>query len=489
MTGDLSARKLIPALLALHVAGELHPDTVVLGFGRSKLSDDELRAALWKAVQEHAPDADPVAWATLSRRIFYLRGDYADPAAYQALATRLEELGRKDHVYYTATPPETYGSIADGLAAAGLADESEGFRRLVVEKPFGTDLASAVELNEQLLSHFKERQVYRIDHYLAKETAQNLAVLRFANTLFEPMWSNRTVDHVQITMAEPIGVEGRGSFYDQAGVIRDVFQNHLLQLLALVAMEPPAAFEADAVRDEKVKVLKAVACAGADRLVLGQYTAAGDAPGYREEEGVDRASRTPTYVAVTLFVHNWRWAGVPFYVRAGKRLEQKASEIVLRFKLPPHQPFELDQPLKPDRLVLRLVPNEGISLRINAKHPGLGDIEIDRVSLDFAYQRAYDQPNPDAYERLILDVIEGDATLFMRADEVEAQWRVVAPMLEAAAESEPLPYPAGSVGPDAAFDLLSRDGRHWHRPGEDPDAVGRADRAGRPDRGHRTERP
>jgi glucose-6-phosphate 1-dehydrogenase len=468
-TGDLTARKLMPALHALHLAGKLHPRSAIVGFGRSEMSADALRDRLGEALAEHQGASLGEDWQRLAERIGYVRGDYDDPAAYVRLADHLSELGLPDHLYYTATPPQAYADIVAGLAEAGLASEAAGFRRLVIEKPFGEDLPSARDLNAHVLERFRETQVYRIDHYLAKETAQNLAVLRFANTLFEPMWSNRAIDHVQITMAEPMGMEGRGAFYDRAGVLRDVFQNHLLQLLALVAMEPPARYDAEAVRDEKVKLLRSLACPDPDRAVFGQYIAHPDAPGFLDEPGVSAGSRTPTFAAAAFEVHNWRWAGVPFYVRAGKRLEGKASEIVLRYKLPPHVPFDLPAPPKADRLVLRIVPDEGISLRFNAKQPGQG-IELDRVSLDFAYHGRYARPNPDAYETLILDVIQGDATLFMRADEVEAQWRVIAPLLGAATERPPVTYVAGSMGPAEADELLARDGRHWHRPGNDAPA-------------------
>jgi glucose-6-phosphate 1-dehydrogenase len=466
VTGDLAARKLVPALYALHVRGALHEGSVLVGFARSDLDDDGLRRRLAEAAEAHVDDLDADVWRALEARIHYVRGDYDDPQAFERLARRLGELEPTDHVYYTATPPETYAPIASGLAEAGLADEREGFRRLVVEKPFGNDLDSARALNAHLLARFAEHQLYRIDHYLAKETAQNLAVLRFANTMFEPMWSNRTIDHVQITMAEPMGMEGRGSFYESAGVLRDVFQNHLLQLLALVAMEPPARYDADSVRDEKVKVFRALRCADPERAVLGQYVAGNGHPGYREEDDVASDSRTPTFAAAAFEVRNWRWAGVPFYVRAGKRLERKASEIVLRFKAPPYVPFDLPEPPKADRLVLRIVPDEGIRLLFNAKRPGQ-ELEVDRVSLDFAYQGRYRRPNPDAYETLLLDVIDGDATLFMRADEVEAQWRVVAPLLAAERDAEPVPYGAGTHGPDEADALLEREGRHWYHPGPD----------------------
>jgi len=293
-------------------------------------------------------------------------------------------------------------------------------------------------------------------------------VLRFANSIFEPVWSNRYVDHVQITMVEPMGVEGRGGFYESAGVLRDVFQNHLLQLVALVAMEPPARYDAHSVRDEKVKVFDALRCVRPENAVLGQYVSGNGMPGYREEDGVDPRSRQATFAAVELELRNWRWSGVPFYLRSGKRLEMKATEIVLQFKTPPHVPFDLPTDLKADRLVLRLVPDEGIVLRFNGKRPGQG-IEMERISLDFLYGRSFERPNPDAYETLLLDVMLGDATLFMRADEVEAQWRVITPLLEHIREVRPTPmfYEAGSMGPDAAYALLDREGRYWYRPAQD----------------------
>jgi glucose-6-phosphate 1-dehydrogenase len=465
ITGDLAARKLLPALYALHVAGRLHPETAVIGYARSDGDDRRLRERLEAALREHGVDVDAAAWSDLAARLHYVRGDYDGDGGYRDLARRLDAIGQRDAVFYTATPPETYEPIVAGLAAAGLARHEGAFRRLVVEKPFGVDLASAQALNAVVRRHFDESQVYRIDHYLAKETAQNLAVLRFGNAFFEPVWSSRYIDHVQITMAESLGIEARGAFYESAGVVRDVFQNHLLQLLALVAMEPPATFgDADAVRDEKVKVLRALTCLRPGDAVLGQYVASDGTRGYREEEGVDPGSRTPTYAAAAFELRTWRWAGVPFYLRTGKRLATKASEIVLAFKSPPHLPFDLPAPLAGDRLVLRLVPDEGISLRFNAKVPGRG-MEVGRVSLDFAYGSQFHRGVPDAYETLVADAIAGDATLFMRADEVEAQWRAVTPMLERS--EPPVPYRAGSLGPHQAAALLEGDGRRWHVPGSD----------------------
>ena len=468
ITGDLAARKLLPALFQLHLKGELDERSVLVGYGRSELTDDALRERLHRALAQHADALDEAAWEALEGRIHYVQGGYDDAEGFRRLAERLDDWDPDNRVFYTATPPETYETIVQQLAEAGLHRQERGWSRLVIEKPFGDDLATARRLNQHVLQRFAEDQVYRIDHYLAKETAQNLAVLRFANSIFEPVWSNRYVDHVQITMVEPMGVEGRGGFYESAGVLRDVFQNHLLQLVALVAMEPPARYDAHSVRDEKVKVFDALRCARPDKAVLGQYVSGNGMIGYREEDGVDPRSKQATFAAIELELRNWRWSGVPFYVRSGKRLEMKATEIVLQFKTPPHVPFDLPLPLKADRLVMRLVPDEGIVLRFNGKRPGQG-IELERISLDFLYGRSFDRPNPDAYETLLLDVMLGDATLFMRADEVEAQWRVITPLLERIEDGAPTPrfYEAGSMGPEAAYELVEREGRYWHRPAQD----------------------
>lgn len=463
-TGDLTARKLMPALYRLHLAGLLHEETVIVGYARSDLGDAALRQRLEEAVREEAPEFEPEAWRELAARIRYVRGAYDEVDDFRRLAEVVSGLDVSSRVFYTATPPSVYEAIADCLGEAGLArPPADGFTRLVVEKPFGYDLASAKELNAALLARFDESQLFRIDHYLAKETAQNIAVLRFANTIFEPLWNGNFVDHVQISVLEPLGMEGRGSFYESAGVIRDVFQNHLLQLMAVVGMEPPARFDAHGVRDEKVKFFDAVSCPDPGEVVLGQYVAGNGHAGYRQEEEVDPGSRQATFAALRLEVANWRWAGVPFYLRSGKRLEGKASEIVLQFKNPPHVPFDLKAPLPADRLVLRIAPDEGIELRFNGKRPGQR-IELNRISLEFGYERTYDAPNPDAYETLLLDVMEGDATLFMRADEVEAQWRIVEPILESERPHGPEFYEAGGRGPDEAFALLAKSGREWVRP-------------------------
>lgn len=471
VTGDLSARKLLPALYDLYTKGDIHQDTVLIGFARSAVTVDRLRSDLREAVAQEVADFDPAVFERLCANLAYVRGSYDDTAAYDGLASALALAhestgGLAGQVFYTATPPSVYADIATGLAGAGLAKEEGGrYSRLVVEKPFGNDLRSATSLNKTLLESFREDQIYRIDHYLAKETAQNLAVLRFANTVFEPLWNNRYIDHVQITMSERLGVEGRGSFYEDAGVLRDVFQNHLLQLMALVAMEPPPRFDADAVRDEKVKLLRSIVCPQPEDIVLGQYSAGEEMVGYREELGVAADSRQATFAALTLEVRNWRFSGTPFYLRSGKRLEAKSSEVVLQFRNPPHVPFDLAKPLRPDRLILRLVPDEGITLRFNGKRPGQR-IDLDRIDLGFSYEDTFAQPNPDAYVTLLLDVLAGDATLFMRADEVEAQWAILDPLLMSIAErqSVPQPYEAGGPGPTAAYELLERDGRFWHKP-------------------------
>ncbi len=465
ISGDLAARKLLPALYNLHRRGELNPQSRIVGFARRDWSDDDLRKEMKAALQKYTANFDEDAWNELAPRLSFVKGAYNDVESFMSLAQHLQELALPNYVFYTATPPGTYEGIARQLGAAKLNLAPGGWSRLVIEKPFGHDLKSAKELNEKVLEIFNESQIYRIDHYLAKETAQNLAALRFANALFEPIWRRDYVDHVMITMAEPMGVEGRGGFYEETGVLRDVFQNHLLQLVALVATEPPARFDAGSVRDEKVKVFRAMNCLKPEQTVIGQYTRNGELKGYREEEGVDPASRQGTFAAAVFKIDNWRWAGVPFFVRSGKRLKQKASEIVLHLKKPPHIPFELKQPLHADRLILRLVPNEGITVRFNAKSPGQNS-DMQRVSLDFYYDRQFKRPNPDAYETLILDAMIGDATLFMRADEVEAQWRIVEPLLSSweSSKEEPAFYAAGSWGPHEADDLLARHGLRWHTP-------------------------
>ena len=459
ITGDLAARKLMPAIFELHKSGALDPETKLVGYSRRDWDDAKLQDEVKKALQKFAAKAfNKDDWDTLAPRFSFVSGGYDDDAGFTGLAKHLDELGLPDRIFYTSTPPSTYGGIVEHLGRAGL-NRSEGKTRLVIEKPFGDDLRSAQELNKTVLDNFDESQVYRIDHYLAKETAQNIAALRFANSIFEPTWNSQYVDHVQITMAEPMGVEGRGSFYDETGVIRDVIQNHLLQLVALTATEPPSRYDAISVRDEKVKVFQAMTCANPAAAVIGQYA------GYRDEPDVGRHSRQGTYAALELNIANWRWAGVPFFIRSGKALKSKSSEIVVVYKRPPHIPFELRGPVKPDRIILRLQPNEGISLRFVAKRPGQG-VSLSRASMDFYYDEEFDTNGRDAYETLLEDVMMGDATLFMRADEVEAQWRIVEPVISTWEKNfdDPAMYERGSWGPEEADMLLAKSGRIWNVP-------------------------
>ncbi|CAA9587899.1 MAG: Glucose-6-phosphate 1-dehydrogenase [uncultured Truepera sp.] len=459
ITGDLAARKLMPAVFELHKQGSLHPDTRLVGYSRRDWDDAKLRDEVKKALKKFAPKAfDEAAWEGLAPRFSFVSGGYDDAAGFSRLAEHLDSLGHPNRIFYTSTPPSTYGGIALHLANAGL-NRSGGWTRLVIEKPFGNDLESARELNKIVLEHFDESQVYRIDHYLAKETAQNIAALRFANTIFEPTWNSQYVDHVQVTMAEPMGMEGRGGFYDETGVVRDVIQNHLLQLVALTATEPPSRYDARSVRDEKVKVFQAMTCADPAASVIGQYR------GYRDEPDIPDGSRQGTYAALELTISNWRWAGVPFFIRSGKGLRSKSSEIVVVYKRPPHIPFELRGPVKPDRMILRLQPNEGISLRFLAKKPGQG-VSLSRASMDFYYDEEFNKGGRDAYETLLEDAMMGDATLFMRADEVEAQWRIVEPVISTweNAADDPAFYERGSWGPDEADDLMIKSGRSWHVP-------------------------
>ena len=459
ITGDLAARKLMPAVFELHKGGVLHPETKLVGYSRRDWDDAKLQDEVKKALQKFAPKAfDEAVWNELAPRFSFVSGGYDDPGGFQRLAEHLETLGHPNRMFYTSTPPSTYGGIASHLGGAGLS-RSDGWTRLIIEKPFGTDLKSAQELNAVILKHFDESQLYRIDHYLAKETAQNIAALRFANSIFEPTWNSQYVDHVQITMAEPMGIEGRGSFYDETGVIRDVIQNHLLQLVALTATEPPSRYDARSVRDEKVKVFESMVCANPAAAVIGQYR------GYRNEPDVAKGSRQGTYAAMELTIANWRWAGVPFFIRSGKALKSKSSEIVVVYKRPPHIPFELRGPVKADRIILRLQPNEGISLRFLAKKPGQG-VSLSRASMDFYYDEEFDTNGRDAYETLLEDAMMGDATLFMRADEVEGQWRIVDEVIHTWENNfdNPAVYEKGSWGPDEADDLLAKSGRLWHVP-------------------------
>ncbi len=481
--GDLASRKLVPALYNLALDRLLPGDAALVGAGRRAMSDAEFVASMRQAVEEHSRRTlAPEMWDELVPRIRYVQADYDSPDDFQRLAAQLGEVDEKlntggNRLFYLATPPSAFEGIVSGLASAGLNRPGKGgkWARVVVEKPFGRDLASARQLNASVHRAFDESHVFRIDHYLGKETVQNLLVFRFANGIFEPLWNQKYVDHVQITVAEAIGVEGRGSYYEEAGLLRDMVQNHLCQLLCLIGMEPPVSLDADAVRDEKVKVLRALRLLPPEDVdastVRGQYgpgaSGGKPVPGYLEEKGVAARSRTETYVAHRAYVDNWRWAGVPFYLRAGKRLPKRVTEVALQFRHVPHMLFRAgpDDHIVPNTLVLRIQPQEGISLKFDAKVPGPKP-QIEPVSMEFHYGTAWGMEPPEAYERLLLDAMLGDPTLFIRADEVEASWMYVDRILERWAQTQdvrPEVYPAGSWGPSGADALLERDGRRWRR--------------------------
>jgi glucose-6-phosphate 1-dehydrogenase len=472
-SGDLTSKKLMPALYALAVRGLLPEKFGVVGAARTEETDDEFRERMKQAVQEHARDPfDDEVWSRLAEGMRYVTLDFADDKGEDQLRTCLtsldEDIGTGgNRVYYFAVPPSAIGTLVEEIAERRGA---EGWIRLIVEKPFGHDLASARELNAQIQRHFAEGEVFRIDHYLGKETVQNMLALRFANGIFEPIWNRQFIDHVQITVAESIGIEGRAGYYEQAGAIRDIFQNHLLQLVAITAMEPPIDFNADSVRNEKVKVLKALHTPGPKHVVRGQYgpgfIEGQEVVGYREEQGVAPGSMTDTFVAAKLYVDNWRWADTPFYVRMGKRLARRETTIAIQFKRAPHPPFEdgAAEGLRPNVLLIHVQPNEGVSLAVGAKVPGQG-MTIRTVHMDFLYGGAFREGLPDAYERLILDAMLGDATLFTRSDEIEEQWALVDSIIALWQRDRPsFPnYAAGTWGPAAADDLLHRDGRSWRR--------------------------
>ena len=480
-TGDLSGRKLLPALYNLAKQRLLPAGFAVVGAAIDDLTDAAFRKHAADHIKEHSrtqPIDERVLEAFLSA-CFYVKVDFSKLDEFKTLQRRLVELDTTRHVagnrmFYCATPPPTYETIVEQLKAAAMT-AGDGFHRIVVEKPFGSDLKSARELTKILQRVFHEDSVYRIDHYLGKETVQNIVAFRFANSIFEPVWNANLIDSVQITVAEEIGVEGRGAYYDKAGTLRDIVQNHALQLLALVAMEPPLAFEANTVRDEKVKVLRAIRPITSEEAehatVRGQYTKGwvlGEhVAGYREEKNVAPGSLTETFAALRLFVDNWRWANVPFYIRAGKRMPKRVTEIRIQFKRPPHITFGRDatQELDPNAITLRIQPEEGISLKFGAKVPSAG-LRIRSVTMDFQYMTAFLVETPEAYERLLLDCMIGDPTLFTRADEVEAAWTLIDPIEAAWRDGKPplAMYAAGTWGPPVAAKLLDRDGREWHRP-------------------------
>jgi glucose-6-phosphate 1-dehydrogenase len=472
-SGDLTKRKLIPALYSLAYRKLLPEQFAVVGVARRAQSSAQFAAAMKKAVKAYARDPfRQDVWDSLAAGMRYVGTEFDDEAGEDRVGRVLEEVDAErgtggNRLYYLAVPPQAFTAAVTEI---GERRAKEGWVRLIVEKPFGHDLTSARELNDLLHRWFREDEIFRIDHYLGKETVQNMLALRFANGIFEPIWNRQFIDHIQITVAESMGIEGRAGFYESAGAIRDIFQNHLLQLVALTAMEPPIDFTADSVRNEKVKVLKSMHTPGPKSVVRGQYGAGFvegvEVPAYREEEGVSPGSLTETYVAAKLYVDNWRWADTPFYVRAGKRLARRETAIAIQFQRAPHPPFEeiAGDGLRPNVLLIHVQPDEGVSLAIGAKVPGAG-MTIRTVHMDFLYGGAFRTGLPEAYERLILDAMLGDATLFTREDEVEEQWKLVDAVVGAWQRDRPsFPnYESGTWGPRAADELIHRDNRSWRR--------------------------
>ncbi|MGI8426164.1 MAG: glucose-6-phosphate dehydrogenase [Actinomycetota bacterium] len=462
-SGDLTGRKAMPAFYNLYCQNLLPERFAIVGYGRSEISDDHFRQKMQESIAVYSRTGlDKAAWQQFERHLCYVSGSYSDDSAMRDLALRLKEIdndfateGRR--LFYCATPPSAFPSIARSLGEAGLGDES----RIVVEKPFGYDLKSAIELNQVLHEVFHERQIFRIDHYLGKETVQNILVFRFANGMFEPIWNRHYVSSIQIEVAESVGIEGRGSFYEDAGATRDIVQNHMIQLLATLAMEPPASFDAEAIRNEKVKVLRSLHPFDPRNMIKGQYTAGEidgrPVRGYQDETDVPPGSTTETFIALRAEIENWRWAGVPFYLRTGKRLPRRATTVTVFFQDAPFMMFGesgIDRPEDrptPNHLTLRIQPDEGITLTFDAKVPG-PDMKVAPVNMDFDYDESFTSRPAEAYERLLHDAMMGDATLFTRADEIERAWEVVDPVL---AKSRPLPYWAGTWGPPAAEGLVA----------------------------------
>ncbi len=483
-TGDLTHRKLVPALYNLAHEGQLLQSFAIVGFARRPKTHEQFRAELRDAVTQHSrfQPINPAVWDAFAQGIFYHRSEFADTKGYQALDKFLRKLDVErgtagNRLFYLATVPTEFEGVIEQLGANHLVQSRHGpgpSQRIVVEKPFGSSLPTAQELNHALAGVFDERQVFRIDHYLGKETVQNILALRFANEIFEPLWNQKYVDHVQITVAESLGVEGRGAYYDRSGALRDMVQNHMLQLLSLVAMEPPITLEADVIHDEKVKVLRAIRAIAPEQVqqftVRGQYhggsIAGKQVEAYRAEPNVARDSRTETFVSLKLSINNWRWAGVPFYLRHGKRLPKQVAEIAIQFKAPPAVLFATESPvpLQPNVLVLRIQPDEGIAIRMNAKVPGT-TMNIQPVKMDFRYGGSFGARSPDAYERLLHDAIIGDSTLFTRRDEVERSWQIIDAIIEGWKDAPPpVAYVAGTWGPAEADQFLEKDGRQWRRP-------------------------
>lgn len=466
-SGDLTQRKLIPSLFNLCRKDRMPEKFRIVGYGNTEFTNEQFQAHLKEGLDEFASfEYTEAEWKQFAPTLEYLQGRYTDLADFRKLDKFLKEWenGSGNRIYYMATPPGVFPNIIDLLGLTDQLNEQHGWRRVVIEKPFGTDFDSARSLNVQIHKALNEQQIYRIDHYLGKETVQNILVSRFANTIFEPLWNRNYIDHVEITVAEQVGVEHRARFYDQVGVLRDMFQNHLLQLVSLVAMEPPASFDATALRNEKVKVLSAIQPMKAEdvarKTIRAQYK------GYRKEDGVAKESTTPTYAAVRLQIDNWRWQGVPFYLRSGKCLKEKLSQITIEFKEPPHLLFpKAKEHITPNMLVLYLQPDEGMHLRFEAKVPDTGS-EMRSVDMEFHYADSFGKTAiPESYERLLLDVLSGDASLFTRADEVETAWGIIDPILQAwesPSGKQPLAfYEPGSWGPAEADELLAKEDRKW----------------------------
>jgi glucose-6-phosphate 1-dehydrogenase len=460
-SGDLTKRKLLPALYQLVQDGYAPAQLAIIGIARSQISREQYRNIAKEAVQKAQKEPlEQATWEKFANLLEYHVFDFANVSDFIGLRQDLEARGFHNWLFYCSVPPSAFGQITAQIGASGLNTQDSGFTRIIIEKPFGTDLESAKALNNELHTVFLENQIYRIDHFLGKETVQNILALRFANTIFEPLWNRNYIDHVQITVAEDLGMEGRGGFYEEAGILRDMVQNHIMQLLCFIALEPPVGpwqgsihpLEAGALRDEKAKVIRALRPYCPSAMVLGQYTAGSiggsSVVGYTQEDKVQSGSRTPTYAAIRLEIDNWRWAGVPFYLRSGKRLPTKSTEIAIVFKRPPLDLFP--QPSQPNMLRINIQPNEGVTLSFDAKTPGL-TADLRPVTMNFRYSD-FGSSGPSAYERLILDAMNGDASLFPRGDEVEASWAWIAPLLE---PRTPEPYAAGSWGPESARDLLA----------------------------------
>ncbi len=464
-SGDLTQRKLVPSLFNLFRKGRMPKQFRIIGYGNTAFTDEQFRAQLEAGMKQFAPfEFNADEWSAFASNLVYQQGRYTDLADFKKLGTLLKnwEINSGNRIYYMATPPGVFPNIIDLLGLTDQLTEYNGWRRVVIEKPFGTDLESAHSLNAQIHKTLNENQIYRIDHYLGKETVQNILVTRFANTIFEPLWNRNYIDHVEITVAEQVGVEHRARFYDGIGVVRDMFQNHLLQLMTLVAMEPPASFDSTALRNEKVKVLSSIRPMQAEAVI--HNTVRAQYKGYRAEEGVDAESTTPTFAAVKLQIDNWRWQGVPFYLRSGKKLKEKLSQITIEFKEPPHLLFpNTKEHITPNMLVLYLQPDEGVHWRFEAKVPDT-IAKLRSVDMEFHYADSFGKTAiPESYERLLLDTLTGDASLFTRADEVETAWSLIDPIMATwEAHKHPLAeYEPGSWGPAEADDLLSRDERKW----------------------------